>query len=363
LDSSIYDGVKQSQFAYDSTILGVISTQPGVVLGNSDSPPGVQELVALAGRVPIHVTNENGDINAGDYLTSSDIPGVAMRATEPGRMVAVAMQSFTPDPSEGTTTGSILAFVNPGWSSGNLISTTSTASSTFSIDGMLQHFFGVVADVGNVIQTFIRASMVAVENLFVKTEVVLPGGSIKMPSGQDQMSGSATLAAFSSEVFIANKQVASSSKIFIAPTTLTNVPLVIVRKQDGVGFAVGAANPQAKDISFDWIMMQSYHVGGNDSSWNQNVAPAVSGGGSGNSVPMTIGDAADNGSSIDASSTDPVSASSSSDGSAGSAVDTATTTDITAVTTTTDTVNSSSDSAVTAPTGDANSTDVTDTAQ
>ncbi len=285
LDPSISDGVKQSESPYDNTLMGIISTQPGATLGNSDPPSGVQELVALAGRVPINVTNENGDINAGDYLTSSDIPGIAMRATGPGRVVAIAMQSFTPDPSEGTTTGSILAFVDVGWEPGDLIGTTSTASSSFSIGDDLRNFFGIFANIGDAVQTFIRASMIAVENLFVKTEVILPGGNIKVPSGPDQISGIATLGALSSAVFISNTQVTSSSKIFITPTALTAVPLVVISEQDGVGFSVGVAVPQANDVPFDWVMVQSYHVGGADVSWNQNTPPAdTSGGGGGDAT-------------------------------------------------------------------------------
>ena len=142
----------------------------------------------------------------------------------------------------------------------------------------MMHFFGIIADVGNAVQSFIRASMIAVENLFVKTEVVLPGGSITTPSGPNQMAGTGTLNALSLEVFIPNEQVTSSSEIFITPTTLTNAPLVVMGKQDGVGFSVGVRDPQANDISFDWIMMQSYHVGGVDASVNEDVPPVVSGG-------------------------------------------------------------------------------------
>lgn len=279
LDPSLQDGVQQSQSPYESDLLGIVSTQPGVALGNSDTPSGVQELVALAGRVPIHVTNENGDINPGDYLTSSDIPGVAMRATESGRVVAVAMQSFAPDPSEGTTTGSILGFVDLGWEPGIVAPASSTASSSvFSIGDDLRNFFGVITDVGNTVQTFIRASALAVENLFVKNVAILPGGDIKVPSGPDQMSGVGTLMALSSAVFVPNEQVSSSSKIFITPTALTSVPLVVVSQQPGDGFTVGVASPQANDVPFDWIMTQSYHVGGSDVSWSVSApAPAMSG--------------------------------------------------------------------------------------
>jgi hypothetical protein len=305
LDPSIQDGVQQSQSPYDSTMLGIVSTQPGIALGNSDTPAGVQELIALAGRVPVHVTNENGDIAAGDYLTSSDIPGVAMRATESGRVVAVAMQSFDPDPSEGTTTGSILGFVDLGWEPGITALATSTASSTFSIGDDLQNFFGVFADAGNAVQTFIRASAIAVENLFVKSIAVLPGGDIKVPSGPDQMSGVGTLTALSSAVFVPNVQVASSSKIFITPTALTTAPLVVISQQPGDGFTVGVATPQPNDVPFDWIMAQSYHVGGSDVSWMVGAPspPAAivdpGGGGSGGDTPT----ASDTPPSDDSSST------------------------------------------------------------
>ncbi len=133
LDPTIQDGVQPSTSPYDSTLVGIVSTQPGAVLGNA-SPEGSQVLVALAGRVPVHVTNENGNITVGDELTSSDIPGVAMRATEPGRVVGVAMENFAPDPSVGTTTGSILAFVNPGWSLGSLTNPADIASSSWALE-------------------------------------------------------------------------------------------------------------------------------------------------------------------------------------------------------------------------------------
>ena len=106
LDPSIEGGVQESTTSYDNALMGIVSTEPGDVL-SSGPTAGIPEVIALAGRVPVMVTNENGNINPGDYLTSSDIPGVAMRATSPGRMVAVAMQGYAPDadPSEGTSTG------------------------------------------------------------------------------------------------------------------------------------------------------------------------------------------------------------------------------------------------------------------
>ena len=51
--------------------------------------------VALAGRVPVKISLENGDIHRGDYLTSSSIKGYAMKATSGGLIIGRAMEDFT----------------------------------------------------------------------------------------------------------------------------------------------------------------------------------------------------------------------------------------------------------------------------
>jgi hypothetical protein len=44
------------------------------------------------------------------------------------------MENFASDPSAGTTTGSILVFVNPGWSLGSLMNPTDIASSSWALE-------------------------------------------------------------------------------------------------------------------------------------------------------------------------------------------------------------------------------------
>jgi hypothetical protein len=65
----------------DTSVLGVISTEPGILL-NSDPDESSENLfpVALSGRVPCKVTDENGAIKRGDLLTSSSTKGRAMKA-------------------------------------------------------------------------------------------------------------------------------------------------------------------------------------------------------------------------------------------------------------------------------------------
>jgi hypothetical protein len=66
---------------YQRSIAGVYSTKPGVVGGADDgeSTDGRVPL-AIAGIVPVKVTDEGGPIAAGDALTSSSTPGHAMKA-------------------------------------------------------------------------------------------------------------------------------------------------------------------------------------------------------------------------------------------------------------------------------------------
>jgi len=50
--------------------------------------------VALVGRVPINVTNENGPIRIGDFITASSTMGYGMKSTMSGRVVGMAVENF-----------------------------------------------------------------------------------------------------------------------------------------------------------------------------------------------------------------------------------------------------------------------------
>ena len=106
--------VKTSQ-PYSPKAIGIISTNPAQIInvGGSDG----QLPIALAGRVPVKVSTENGPIMIGDALTSSSTPGVAMRATRAVAIVGKALESFEGPPSQEATEGQskIMAFVNISW--------------------------------------------------------------------------------------------------------------------------------------------------------------------------------------------------------------------------------------------------------
>lgn len=87
---------------YSTALAGVYSTQPAFVgdtQGASEQSKAAADNrvpLALVGMVPVKVTAENGAIRPGDLLTTSSLPGYAMRATEPkvGTVLGKALESL-----------------------------------------------------------------------------------------------------------------------------------------------------------------------------------------------------------------------------------------------------------------------------
>ncbi len=115
VDSAMQAGVKKSSVAYDSTVIGVVSTNPGIVIGNVSDPGATPVMVALAGRVPMKVNMENGPIKSGDYLTASSTPGEAMKATKAGLVIGEAITPYNTTDMPGI----VMAFIKAGPSNGS----------------------------------------------------------------------------------------------------------------------------------------------------------------------------------------------------------------------------------------------------
>jgi len=101
-DVVVIDPNHPGQFSLATTpnstaVAGVISTLPGMVMnskqsGQSRLSAGPQ--LALAGRVPVKASAENGAIRPGDLLVTSSTPGRAMRAPTnpiPGTVLGKAL--------------------------------------------------------------------------------------------------------------------------------------------------------------------------------------------------------------------------------------------------------------------------------
>lgn len=99
--------IEKSKIPYDKKLIGVVSTKPTLTLGKEISHLKHQP-VALIGRVPAKVSLKNGSIEIGDFLTSSEIEGVAQKATQKGRVIGVALQSLTEEDFKNCTSEKII---------------------------------------------------------------------------------------------------------------------------------------------------------------------------------------------------------------------------------------------------------------
>lgn len=98
LDRNLSNRVTMSQGAYDTSVAGVISAQPGIILGE-EGPSKVK--VATTGRVKVKV-DATVPIKIGDLLVTSDRPGIAMRSEaievagrklhQPGTLIGKALE-------------------------------------------------------------------------------------------------------------------------------------------------------------------------------------------------------------------------------------------------------------------------------
>ena len=74
---------------YSNYITGVISENPSVVLNSPDQGPPV----ALTGRVKVKLVESGALIKGGDFVTSSDQPGLAQKATRMGPVIGYAVKN------------------------------------------------------------------------------------------------------------------------------------------------------------------------------------------------------------------------------------------------------------------------------
>src|SRR5262249_45089073 len=116
LDAGGEPTVRKAVIPYDPDLVGVVSTSPGLVFDHgetimagdpADLVTADKTVVGIVGRLPVKVTTENGPIAVGDALTSSTIPGAAMRATKSGMIVGRALEPAASD-------GVILMWLAPG---------------------------------------------------------------------------------------------------------------------------------------------------------------------------------------------------------------------------------------------------------
>ncbi len=94
----------RSTQAYQSSVAGVYSTEPGFIAGGGDESDDLTAKkvpLAMMGVVPVKASAEHGPILPGDLLTASSTPGHAMHAGENPQVGTIIGKAFEPL-AEGT---------------------------------------------------------------------------------------------------------------------------------------------------------------------------------------------------------------------------------------------------------------------
>jgi hypothetical protein len=266
--------VKRSTKKDEKSIAGIVSTRPGFLAG--ENTPGSYP-IALAGRVPTNVNNENGSIAVGDPLTTSSASGVAMKATEPGPIVGYALEPF-----DGTN-GSITVFVSAGYWGGDATSSTPGADNRASLFGSshsesmtMLSMSGNINMNGNEISNIGR--MAGLSNSWsievdgtIKTEALLKTVIVGQnnqkvetiattsPEAIITLSGSSTLKDGMVEVrFVDVNKDFGNVISAIAPIRVVATPngpvSLYVSEKDQNHFVVKSFGGNASDVEFDWVV-------------------------------------------------------------------------------------------------------------
>ncbi len=297
VDSTNPVTIKKATDADGQKVFGVISTQPGLILGE-DAVNSYK--VALAGRVPVAIDPASETIQAGDLIGASSVSGKAKKVTS-GYIIGRALEAWTTGSSNQLT-----VFVNPIYVNGDSIDNsqfdsrlttlennfaTVSASLTASASGVLANFsdvhtntLSVLGDstlsdtvingklnVGAMVFDNVDQSINAIGTLKIQS---LALGNIELENGlvtidtlgnvvvntitaqkykvAGTSAGTNTMGAGTNQVTINTTAVTANSLIFVTPKKTIAHPMAVTQKVDGTSFTVSISSIELQDIEFDW---------------------------------------------------------------------------------------------------------------
>jgi F0F1-type ATP synthase membrane subunit c/vacuolar-type H+-ATPase subunit K len=117
-------GYSRSKLLYDPFMFGVVSLNPAVVLYDKGITDGFP--IISSGKAYVRVSTEKGEIKRGDLITSSENPGVGVKANENGYVIGTAEEAYSSGNKEQV--GKILVTIDPRFAqtSSNLAATLLT---------------------------------------------------------------------------------------------------------------------------------------------------------------------------------------------------------------------------------------------
>lgn len=252
--------------------IGVVATNPGIILGTKgeNSYP-----VALAGRVPVLVTDEGGIVQPGDYIGASSAVGFGMRTTG-GRVVGMALEGMSdlnlvtcPEGLVDKVCHRILMLVDKGFlgaslerSSGQLEGLDNTGSTNTDPMAIMQF----ITETEN--ENILTVNRGLFENLTVSNEALIKllvveqelrlGDTLIDKSGVrtqklriSDTAGQESVGKGEQEKWVAVPQLSSNDLVLVLPIDPNN-KLRVDKKMDGLGFSVVNEGDSNKDVEFQW---------------------------------------------------------------------------------------------------------------
>jgi len=217
-----------SSTPYQGPIYGIVSnnygdfTSAGNNIAESDNPMPV----ALVGRVPVKAVAENGSITIGDFVATSSTPGKAMKATQAGRVIGMALENWNGE-KDTVMVQVVNTWYQPATSQASSLQGGSTALTTLS------------GDVSLASGTF-SGSVTVAEHLYGSQDMA---GRVRLASGKDKVNvtfekpyanGSTPIITFS-----ARSNSESSAGAWVSDESVT-------------GFTINRPNSSAQ-VEFNWI--------------------------------------------------------------------------------------------------------------
>lgn len=94
--SSDSQGFFLTRIPYDPKIVGVVSNSSAISFNINQSDKNVQRYqVVSTGTVGVNVSTVNGNIAKGDLITSSNTPGIGMKANKAGFILGTSLDSYS----------------------------------------------------------------------------------------------------------------------------------------------------------------------------------------------------------------------------------------------------------------------------
>jgi hypothetical protein len=149
-----------SEISADSRQVGVITRSPAITLRRSLNPNVFD--VYDSGTAFVKASNTNGKISVGDYVTSSNQPGIAVKSSNPEFVLGVALEDF--DSESGLLKIEINpTYVLPNANTGlNLLSLLRSSAQSISLTPLnsLRYILAAVIGAGSFVFGFIIFSKI-----------------------------------------------------------------------------------------------------------------------------------------------------------------------------------------------------------